>query len=181
MNIDKKIFKQIIGKDADFSNQKDLMTMIAIHYLLNRNDFADNGRAYPFDLTSQGLTSQQWAVSIRSRELVTKLTEPEFTPEAEMIIDSIQYATSKTARDCKESNLAGPRTIVIAMASLACVRDNFDITKSNQPDEKIYFEKQVKFLKDLYEIADKGLRRIENRKDRLLYEKEKASKEKIKE
>lgn len=181
MNIDKKIFKKIIGKDADFSNQKDLMTMIAIHYLLNRNDFTDNGRAYPFDLTSEGLKSSQWAVSIKSRELVSELSESEFTPEAKLIIDCIRYATEKTARDCKEMNAAGPRTIVIAMASLACVRDNFDITKDNQADDKKYFERQVKFLKDLYEFADKGLRRIENRKDKLLYEQQKASQEKIKE
>lgn len=178
MNIDKKIFKQIIGKDADFSNQKDLMTMISIHYLLNRNDFADNGRAYPFDLTCQGLTSQQWAVSIRSRELVSDLRDSEFTPEAKLIIDSIQYATTKTARDCQESNAAGPRTIVIAMASLACVRDNFDITSKNKEDERKYFEKQVKFLKDLYDVADKGLRRIENRKNTLLREQEKTERAK---
>ena len=172
MNIDKKIFKDIIGKEADFSNRKDLMTMVSIHYLLSRNDICDSGRVFDFDLTSEGLAGKEWINSIKSKELVADIADKEYSSDAQLIIESLKNATSKTVKECAFFNSAGARTIVIAMGSLACVKDCLVSESATEEEIKKTFETHAMYLKDLYNVANKALNRMDREKERLLKEKE---------
>ncbi len=171
MEIDKILYKEILGRETSFCEKKDCTTMIAIHYLLNRNNIYDKSRiALEFELTEDGLDNPKWVTSIRAKELVSDFAPRKINVRAQIILDSIKYATNQTAREYE----MGQRTMLMAMAGLAYLRENvYSENETAQNKEKIFDEK-MPFFKGMYKMCAKGLKRIASYKKKLREEKQKA-------
>lgn len=164
MEIDKILYSEILGLETNFKEKKDCTTMIAIHYILNRHNFYDKSRiALDFELTEDGLDSAKWVTSIRAKELVSDLKPRKINDKAQIIFDSIKYATNKTSEEFE----IGKRTLLMAMASLEYLRENvYTETQTAAEQEKI-FNQKLPFYKGLYKICTKALKRINSQKRKL--------------
>lgn len=164
MEVDKILYKEIMGECPDFKEKKDCLTMIAIHYLLNRNNIYDKSRiALEYEFTEDGLASAQWVTSIRARELVHTEKPLKFSDRARIVLDSIKIAINRTSSEFD----IGKRTLLMQMASLAYLEENVykeNETVSNR--EKIFNEK-LKSFSGFYSIAAKGMKRMNAQKKKL--------------
>ena len=173
MNIDYPIFKEVIGKDANFKNKKDVFAMMAIHYLLNANMIFDDNRVYEYKITEEGLSSAECYQSIKRKEDYDP-TPAKFSKSAKIVFSSINDAITKTAEEYDY----GPKTIVVACAALCFIKNNLINSKATDTQIRKYFNKKFVYLSGMYDVCEKALVRIDRNKKILTQQAKKNKKNK---
>lgn len=168
MEIDRILYKEIFGKSTDFSEKKDCTAMIAIHYLLNRQNIYDKSRvALDFTLTEEGLTNPKWNQSIKARELTDLAPGPKLSARASIVVESLRYSINKTATTYE----VGPRSLAMAMAGLAYLRKNVFYDNELLKEQEKTFDKELICFSGMFNICNQAFKTFNARKKKLKEEK----------
>ena len=129
MNIDKKIFKSIFGKEYN-GEEKDMWAMISAHYLLSTLGANDPERGYSYQLTEHGLFSLKCIGDIECKIFSEKQLSEKSIRAIKTLKQSYKLTQDHITRDSRD--------IIIDTASYHFIKTSLNETKSKGLTKQLF-------------------------------------------